>query len=862
MALSDISRELQVIGDLLAKDNGPRNALASNEGILKLPADNGGSAIFSEPSVLETRIKASAPVSADPKPMCKQAEQKEIDEAHELFFENAMDGIALYYLAADGLPDKFFRVNAVLCRMLGYSKEELYRLGPMDIQQDDGAAVLADEKSKISSEKHSLFQKVLLAKDGKRIPVEINATLFKFQGKSIVLAIIRDIAERKKKDDALRESRDYLDKIINSIGDPIFVKDREHRYILVNDAHCRLAGHSRDEIIGKTSHDLFQKEQADVFWQMDEEVFEYGFENVNEEMITDAYGIVHTVITRKTSHTDKLGNKFLVGIARDITERKRMENELLQSRDELERRVLERTAELEEANAALKDAKDFLDKIINSIGDPVFVKDRQHRLILVNDASCKLFGRPRNLIQGKTAYELFPDKEMANISWKMDEEVFLTGIENVNEETNTYAPGITRTVLVKKTPYTDNAGNKFLVGVTRDITDRKQAENELKEAKEAAEAAVKSKSEFLANMSHEIRTPLNAVLGLTGLLLSADLTPEQRDYVETVRSSGSSLLSVINDILDFSKIEGGKMVLEYRPLDLKDCINVALDLVEASSAEKGLALRCSIDDDIPPIIMGDITRLRQVLVNLLINAVKFTDKGFVEISITGRPESKGKFRIHFAVKDTGIGIPEDKLDRLFQSFSQIDSSTTRRYGGTGLGLAISKRLVEMMGGDIWVESSIGNGSIFHFTIVTEASSMQAYFATIAAEPAACSSRDRSMPLRILLAEDNAVNQKVALQMLKRLGYSADVASNGVEVLQALERRAYDVVLMDIQMPEMDGIDAAKRIRERWPKGPKIIAITAYALEGDRERCIKAGMDNYIAKPIQIEELRSVLNICG
>jgi PAS domain S-box-containing protein len=367
----------------------------------------------------------------------------------------------------------------------------------------------------------------------------------------------------------------------------------------------------------------------------------------------------------------------------------------------------------------LRNAKDSLDKIINSIGDPIFVKDRQHRVILVNDAACKLFCCSREDIEGLTAYELFPSKEMADISWEKDEEVFLTGVENVNEETNTYGPGDTRTVLVKKTLYTDNSGNKFLVGVTRDITDRKRAENELKEAKEAAEAAVRSKSEFLANMSHEIRTPLNAVVGLTGLL-ERDLTPEQRDY-ETARSSGNSLLSVINDILDFSKIEGGKMELENQPFDLRGCIEVALDLVEANAAEKGLTLSYFLDDQVPATIMGDITRLRQVLANLLSNAVKFTGRGTVEISVTGQPVAEpvaeDQFEIHFAIKDTGIGIPEDKLGRLFQSFSQIDSSTTRKYGGTGLGLAISKRLVEMMGGRIWVESCLGKGSTFHFTIM-------------------------------------------------------------------------------------------------------------------------------------------------
>lgn len=928
--------------------------------------------------------------------VCDITEQKRIENAlreseamHKLLFENANDGILLNGLTADGFPDKFIQANNIACQMLGYSKEELFQLTPKDIQENGTNSILNDREEMLTK-KRVLFEKVLIAKDGRRIPAEIHCTLFDFHGKPVVLAVLRDITERrkmevllrnseklfrtiyeqaplgialidsrtgrfiqvnakyceiagrtqeemlkldfqsithpddlqmcldsmkqmvegktrllnikkrylrkdssifwvnltmvpmwskgeiprfhialaeeitewKKMEEALRESKDQLDKIINSIADPMFVKDRLHRYILVNDAHCRFSGRKRDEMLGRTSHDLFPKEQADVFWQKDEELFETGKENVNEELATDAQGITHTVITKKTLYRDKAENQFLVGIVREITERKRMEEEIRRSRDDLELRVRERTEELEEANAALKNSKDYLDKIINSLGDPVFVKDRQHRLVLVNDAACRLFGRPREEIIGRTAYELFGTKDMADVSWQKDEEVFRTGKENVNEETNTYAPGVTRTVLVKKTLYTDRAGNQFLVGVTRDITDRKLAEDELKGAKEAAEAAVRSKSEFLANMSHEIRTPLNAVVGLTGLLLNANLTHEQRDYVETIRSSGNSLLSIINDILDFSKIEGGKMELENQPFDLRECIAESLDLVAADAAQKDLKLSFLMDDRVPEIIVGDVTRLRQVLVNLLSNAVKFTDKGAVEVTVVGNAIGKSIFEIHFTIRDTGIGIPEDKLGRLFHSFSQVDSSMTRRYGGTGLGLAISKRLVEMMGGRIWVESQPDIGSAFHFVILAESKDLKkAHSETLPPKTQDTKRPDvivLQKPLRILLAEDNAVNQKVALQMLKRLGYSADVAANGLEVLQALERQPYDIVLMDIQMPEMNGIDAAKKIRELWPNGPKIIAITAYALEGDKEKCIQAGMDYYISKPIQVGELQSAL----
>lgn len=401
--------------------------------------------------------------------------------------------------------------------------------------------------------------------------------------------------------------------------------------------------------------------------------------------------------------------------------------------------------------------------------------------------------------------------------------------------------------------------NGYLL-VMSDVTERKHAEVALQEAKEAAESANVAKSEFLSHMTHELRTPMNGVIGMTSLLYDTQLDEEQSEIARTIRASGDTMLSIINNILDFSKIEASKFELEKVSFDLQNCIDDAIELVAVKAKEKDLSIVTNIGKSVPRHITQDITRLRQVLVNLLGNAIKFTDEGGVEILVTADPVKNKEIRIHFSVRDTGIGIPSDRLERLFQSFSQVDSSTSRRYGGTGLGLVICKRLCKMMGGDIRVESQENEGSTFHFSILAEiAPDATSCAATSHRGPLTSESVDLP-PMKLLLAEDNITNQKVAIGILKRFNLYADVVANGLEVLEALERQHYDVILMDVQMPEMNGLEATQHIRAnpKLKRQPYIIALTANAMDQERDSYLAQGMDNFVSKPIRIPSLLEAL----
>jgi PAS domain S-box-containing protein len=543
-------------------------------------------------------------------------------------------------------------------------------------------------------------------------------------------------------------------------------------------------------------------------------------------------------------------------IVRDITDRKQAEIALKENEAQLQSAYAEQNA------------------MFMAMTDIVLIRDRSGRclkLVPTNPAHLVL---PPEAMVGTTLDDIMPQLEADEILNAIHQT-----LDTSKMTTCDYSLEI-RGKLVWLSCSISPLSLDTVMIIVRDITERKQAEIILALAKEAAEASAQAKSDFLANMSHEIRTPMNGILGMTSLLSESPLNNEQQDFIQTIQDCGNHLLTIINDILDFSKIESGNLELEQRRFVPEDILVSICKILNTQALDKNIKLQYINQSDLA-VVVGDDSRLRQILLNLVGNAIKFTPEGLISISISSKllpnlsGESLNNHELMFAVSDTGIGIQSDRLAILFQPFSQADASISRKYGGTGLGLAISKRLIELMGGTIWVESfgqiggnppiawvpnSYSQGATFYLTIiVTEPAPIKIAAILPEPEPAISQKLGERLPLAILLAEDNPINQKVAIFTFKKLGYKLDIANNGLEAIRALEAQKYDVVLMDMQMPEMDGLTATRWIRQNLNIQPIIIAMTANVLESDRQSCLDAGMDDYLSKPINIQEIIRVFS---
>ncbi|NUN64170.1 response regulator [Pseudanabaena biceps] len=517
--------------------------------------------------------------------------------------------------------------------------------------------------------------------------------------------------------------------------------------------------------------------------------------------------------------------------------------------------------------------------------DGIFAVDEQGRVASFNRRFCEMWDIPHSLFMEDVSNSA--DSTGSLLSTFLIQSDLPEVLSNLLETTYDDPDVIRRGEIVYRdrifdyyTSPVSSEQNRFfgLIWCFRDITAKKQAElrqmqllEDLRKAKEEAENAVQTKAAFLAMMSHEIRTPINGVIGMTQLLAGTDVDDEQAKYVRTIQVSGEMLLSVINDILDFSKIESGKLELENSPLDLRAVVRDIYDVQLPKAKEKHLKFEVTMQSNVPPFIIGDVTRLRQILLNLVSNALKFTDIGSVKIGVrlvgdkTPRPDYP--FQLLFSVTDTGIGISDAQMQRLFQPFTQASVSTSRKYGGTGLGLVICQKLVETMGGKIQVDSQPDQGSTFSFTISTQiANDLPSYTLqdAIAKNTSNTLRLGDRLPLRILIAEDNLINQELSMAMLIKMGYQPDVVDNGLAVLEALQVQHYDLLLLDVQMPEMDGLETANYLVNHWHElhtgydRPIIIAMTASAMQGDREMCLQAGMDDYISKPIMMDSLQRTI----
>ena len=756
------------------------------------------------------------------------------EDQYRTLFHGISDAAFVIEMAGDLLSGRFIAVNDAACERLGYTREELMTLSPRDI--DDPAALPPPEVLSRSLSANTPFEAVHVAKDGRKIPVELNARPIWFDGGPAVLGIARDITRRKQAEEALRLSEENFRRLVANLPDVTWTSDAR--------GHTTYISPNVIDVFGYTPEEFY--ERGDELWlarihPADQPrvlaaysaLFDQNRPFNVEYRIQRQDGQWIWVHDRSTATYDANGAVHADGIFSDITRRK-------------------------QAEQMLRESEERLRSLIECTRDWVWEVDAQGRYTYCSPRSRDLLGYEPEEIIGHMPFDLMDPEEAQRVgpafaAIARNREP-LRDFENTNLHKDGHAVILETNGLAIFGEHGEYRGYR---GMDRDITQRRRFESELRKAKEAAEAANRAKSEFLANMSHEIRTPMNGILGTVDLALGTELTGEQRDYLSMVKSSAESLMTIINDILDFSKIEAGKLDFESITFDLREAFDPAIRALALTASGKGLELDYCVAPEIPRHVVGDPGRLRQILVNLIGNAVKFTEHGRIAVRIEPAPVDGEEVALHLSVADTGIGIAPERLECIFNSFSQADTSTTRRYGGTGLGLTIAHNLAERMDGCLTVESTLGQGSTFHCVVrLARAAETNATAESPIGERGTRPARSLRSGL-ILVVEDNPINQTISARLLKQRGFEVEIAGDGKQALQKFGQRHFDAVLMDVQMPEMDGFEATAGIREiEQSTGTHvpIIAMTAHAMKGDREQCLAAGMDSYITKPVHPQEL--------
>jgi len=688
------------------------------------------------------------------------------------------------------------------------------------------------------------------------------------QGRAVrLVGSATDITARKAAEDASRESEAFVRAIVDTAVDAIVTIDEENRIIEYNPAACRIFGHTREVALGQPLDRLLVPEAyrashlsgiAHYLLTGESRMLGRSFEV--EALHADGRLIP---IEMRLSDTRIGGRRVFTAFMRDITELKRARETLIENKETLERRVEERTRELtrevadrQQAEAALRASENLYKGIFANSMAGILVIKPTGEITHYNEAIWRMLGREADPgLYGRLAQDIIHPDDRERMQRYFG--LLAQGLgERVGEECRFPArDGQVGWAQITASPLRDADGRVAgVVAVALDVTERKGNEDALLTARDAAQAAMRAKSEFLAVMSHEIRTPMNGVLGMARILMRSALDAAQRDQVRTILDSGTALLGILNRILDFSKLEAGRAEIDLVEFATRPLVADCMALLAARAAEKNLRFDFTLADNVPPYCLGDANRIRQVLLNLLGNAIKFTAVGGVYVTVYGAPIRDGQTLVRFSVRDTGIGISEAARARLFSEFAQADSSIARRYGGTGLGLAISRRIAELLGGSIGVESREGQGSTFWFDVpLTPLAELS---------PAKQGQGGAALPpLRLLLVEDNPTNQKVAAMLLRQDGHSVDVAADGAVALELLEGRDYDVVLMDVQMPGMDGLEATRRIRARsdGKATMPIIAMTANTFPEDIEQCREAGMDAHVGKPFDPDLLSGIIH---